>query len=414
MTITDDTLDAANRRLVAQLADNGALDPAWADIFTRVPRHLFVPDRIWKNPAWIDRASNAYDWLAEVYGDEPVITQINDGDPGASGFGMPTSSTSMPTVVANMLTYLDLPDTSDGRGTGGTGADGTRVLEVGTGTGWNAALMSARVGEQNVTSVEIDWTVATRARAALNEAGWHPNVVIGDGTLGHTGGAPYDRVIATVAAQRVPYDWVDQTRTGGKILALVGNLFDSTTAFALDVHDDGTASGHAVDPKLGFMWLRDQRPPSLRTPAFRARHTRTTTGINPDALSWDNVNAKFAVGLHMPDVQTLWIDADDDPAWPGGVGGDGEDFEFWLLADGGSWAHVDVLDGATTHLVYQHGPRRLWDEAAAAYQWWLDEGSPQATRFGLTVTPVGQRFWLDHPSNTVPAEAEGHPCFSPA
>lgn len=408
MTITDDTLDAANRRLVAQLADDGTLPSAWADIFTRVPRHRFVPDRIWVDGVWIDRASNAYDWLAQVYGDEPVVTQINDGAPGNHGLGIPTSSTSMPTVVANMLTYLDLPDISD------AGADGagTRVLEVGTGTGWNAALMSARVGEQNVTSVEIDWAVATRARAALDAAGWHPHVVIGDGTLGHAAGAPYDRVVATVAAQRLPYAWVSQTRTGGTILALLGNLFDNTTAFALTVHGDGTASGHAVDANLGFMWLRDQRPPPLRTPAFRARYTRTSTTINPEALSWKNIDPKFAVGLHLPDVQTFFIDADDDPAYPGGGC---EDFEFWMVADG-SWAHVDHLDGAVTHPVYQRGPRRLWDEAEAAYRWWLDEASPEATRFGLTVTPDGQYLWLDDPANPVPAvppDAEEHPCFSP-
>ncbi|MFJ7248085.1 hypothetical protein ACIQWA_26125 [Kitasatospora sp. NPDC098652] len=67
--------------------------------------------------------------------------------------------------------------------------------------------------------------------------------------------------------------------------------------------------------------------------------------------------------------------------------------------DGGSWAAVDWdgTRGAERYTVWQHGPRRLWEEVEGAYRWWLENGRPGPERFGLTVTPDGQWVWLDKP-----------------
>jgi protein-L-isoaspartate O-methyltransferase len=98
-------------------------------------------------------------------------------------------------------------------------ADGMRVLEIGTGTGWNAALLAHRLGHAAVTSVEIDPDITRQAAQALTAIGHTPKVVCADGSLGYPMDAPYDRVIATCAVSTVPYAWVAQTRPGGMILA---------------------------------------------------------------------------------------------------------------------------------------------------------------------------------------------------
>jgi hypothetical protein len=74
-------------------------------------------------------------------------------------------------------------------------------------------------------------------------------------------------------------------------------------------------------------------------------------------------------------------------------------------ADSGSWA--TVTSGTDEHEVRHDGPRRLWEELAAVHRWWIDAGRPGYSRFGVTVGPEGQTFWLDTPDNvmSMPASA---------
>ncbi|MFD5032492.1 hypothetical protein ACFWM0_19050 [Streptomyces sp. NPDC058405] len=72
---------------------------------------------------------------------------------------------------------------------------------------------------------------------------------------------------------------------------------------------------------------------------------------------------------------------------------------FYGLSDR-SWACVMFRDGESEAAVWQSGPRRLWDEVEDAYRWWVDRGEPEHTRFGLTVTPDGQRAWIDSPAES--------------
>lgn len=103
-------------------------------------------------------------WLRLAYETgEGLATQIDDGTPGP---GLPTSSASGPVIVAVMLAALDA-------------REGHQVLEIGTGTGYNAALLAHRLGAERVASVEIDPEVAVRARKALAGAGY------GGGSGGH-------------------------------------------------------------------------------------------------------------------------------------------------------------------------------------------------------------------------------------
>ncbi|MEU6942781.1 methyltransferase, partial [Streptomyces rubiginosohelvolus] len=92
-------------------------------------------------------------WLRHAYADTAVVTQVNDGAAaGAAGERWASCSASAPSIVFRMLDMLDL-------------RAGHRVLEIGTGTGWNAALVAHRLGAGRVVSVEVDPVLAMRAEA---------------------------------------------------------------------------------------------------------------------------------------------------------------------------------------------------------------------------------------------------------
>ncbi len=135
---------------------------------------------------------------------------------------------------------------------------GQRVLEIGAGTGYNAALLAHLVGDEGrVTSVELDADVAVAARRALVSAGVPVRVEVGDGAAGWPPAAPVDAVIATASTQVVPRAWFDQLRPGG---TLVVPLRLSPVVFWLQAVAAFRKVRHGFDPVAitggGFMALR--------------------------------------------------------------------------------------------------------------------------------------------------------------
>ncbi|GAB3990528.1 methyltransferase domain-containing protein [Actinoallomurus acanthiterrae] len=351
--------------------------------FLATPRHLFVPGVVWDDAdggvlSPRRRDADPAAWLTTVYTDEAIVTQVDDGATPDTGTGRRiTSSISKPSIVATMLGHLEVEY-------------GMRVLEIGAGTGWNAALLAHVVGEANVTTIEVDGDLAERAREILARVGVSALVVTGDGAGGYAPGEPYDRVIATASVRAVPYQWVAQTRPGGVILVPWGNAYDNGALVRLTVDGHGAAYGPFVDNTVAFMWLRAQRAPRPAVPADLAGAAESATTLHPDAVAFDDCDAAFAVGLRVPDVTTRFQDADDGS----------DDLTFWALS-GPSWARVDVADGAVTHRVWQRGPRSLWTEIESAYRWWDETGRPPTGRFGLGVTPDRRYVYLDSPGNPV-------------
>ncbi|MDA0567710.1 methyltransferase domain-containing protein [Streptomonospora sp. S1-112] len=376
------------RELQARLARG--VPPEWRAAFLAVPRHEFIPETVWireeGKPVPVRRSDSPEKWLAVCYTDEPIAVQLDDGD--GSGRGYVSSSASMPGVVALMLEAAEL-------------SPGVRVLEIGTGTGFNAALVATRVGAENVTTVEIDPGLAVAARTALTSAGWPVEVVIGDGTTGYAANAPYDRILSTAAVHAVPRPWIEQTAPGGKVVTPWATAFHSGALLRLRVADDGTASGR-FDGDAGFMWVRGQRTPHGSVEdRVRPEHdfTETVTGLHPYGPVGD-FSASFAIGLRVPGMTSTLVHDDDDPAT--------RRYTVYLMDPGsGSWASWRILpEGAKNpeypeYTVRQHGPRRLFDELDRAHRWWREAGSPEYTRFGLTTTPEGQSVWLDDPANVV-------------
>ncbi|MET7637841.1 methyltransferase domain-containing protein [Streptomyces sp. NPDC005438] len=228
--------------LARTLQAEGALsDPAWREAFARVPRELFVPcyhvatasgyERRWRyHPDPLERQR----WRAGVYQDVPLATRLLDGEL--------VSSSSQPSLMAHMLHALRVTGES-------------RVLEIGTGPGYNAALLSHRLGEERVVTVDLCPEITAAARTHLAEAGYHPRVVTADGARGCPEHAPYDRVIATCGLDRVPPAWPAQCVPGARILAPVANGL-----LALSVDDRGGAQGTFLSTPAFFVPLRGGTP----------------------------------------------------------------------------------------------------------------------------------------------------------
>lgn len=174
--------------LVEDLRRRGTISSdAIACAFATVPRELFVPDVV--------RSQG----IEAVYRDEALVTKRHPN-------GMPLSSSSQPGLMATMLELLDVQP-------------GQRVLEVGAGTGYNAALLAVLVGPAGrVTTVDVDGQLARRARRALRDGGYRVSVTVGDGREGVAANAPYDRIIVTAAADRVPRAWLEQLTDGGRLV----------------------------------------------------------------------------------------------------------------------------------------------------------------------------------------------------
>lgn len=373
-----------------ELIASGHLSPDWRPSFLAVSREAFIPDTIWRPDTTktgpdlvaVHREEHPEKWQELVDGDDAVITQVDDGHPVGGDVGdLITSSASMPQVVALMLKHLDI------RG-------GERVLEIGTGTGWNAALLAHRLGSDRVVSIEIDPDLAATARKALVDAGFGAvRVIAGDGALGYPANAPYDRVIATVACRHIPYEWVAQTRPGGRIVAPSWALDYHGLLIALTVAEDGTATGHAVD-HVSFMRMRNQRI-DPRYNVFKSTieeendATVTETSIHPaEVASGDYaLGAIIAIGTRVRNCQMDYFPSKKPNSHDGTL----------RLVDhnSGSWARLYYRhDDGAPYPVHQYGPRKLWNEVEAAHAWWVGHGRPDADRWQFTVTPQAQRIEL--------------------
>jgi protein-L-isoaspartate(D-aspartate) O-methyltransferase len=201
--------------MVEMLKQEGAItDPAVDAAFRGIPRHLFLDAFYLREqttpPHWKLIEPSALDpeeWCQLVYADEPRITRLNE-------IGNPTSSSSAPAIMAKMLEVATL-------------ASGQRVLEIGTGTGYNVALLSFLVSNPAlVTTIELEDGLVKLARSRLSRVvGSGVYIIAGDGFLGYPPNAPYDRILATASTQRIPLAWLDQLREGGIIaMHLQGHL----------------------------------------------------------------------------------------------------------------------------------------------------------------------------------------------
>ena len=266
--------DRLRHALMDALKAGGSVRSACVEAALRaVPRHLFIPG----TP------------LNVAYANEVVLTKRADDS-------TPISSASQPSIVARMLEQLKVEP-------------GNRVLEIGAGTGYNAALLSHLAGPGGqVTTIDVDEDITRGARATLQEADYpQVRVVLGDGALGCPDYAPYDRVIATVGAWDLPIAWLGQLAPAGRLvvpLRLRGSI-TRAIAFERDITAADLPRWRSVSSEMcSFMPLRggvSRRPGSLGPARLRRQRHR---GGPPRA----GCRRSSAVRRHQP---------------PGGAGVDG-------------------------------------------------------------------------------------------
>jgi protein-L-isoaspartate(D-aspartate) O-methyltransferase len=330
-----------NEQLIRQLESTGTLrDAAVAAAFRAVLRHRFLPDRP----------------LHEVYEDAAIMTKIGE-------HGAPVSSSSQPAIMAIMLQLLEL-------------RPGHRVLEIGAGTGYNAALLAHLVGPAGrVVSVDIDPDVAEQARAHLAAAAGpgQVDVVCADGAGGWPAAAPYDRVMVTAGADDLSPAWADQLVEEGRLVLPLALGGPGQQCAALVRHGRSLASERLC--LCGFMPLRGGMAPApaagdevaawLATEGRPTGHLIPPPDVRAGFEAWLGLVADGYVRTQLPSGEAAFglHDANGVALLPG----DGESQTVLVFGDG---------DGAAARLALAH---RAWTV-----------GRPALDRMRIAAHPAGE------------------------
>ncbi|SDZ44941.1 protein-L-isoaspartate(D-aspartate) O-methyltransferase [Saccharopolyspora shandongensis] len=363
--------------LADELESRGDLtDPAWKAAVAATPRHVFVPEVYEQdtNAEWRPVDVTSPSGLNRVYSPTTLVTALADRGTHSEGI----SSSTKPDLMVRMLEALDVHN-------------GHKVLEIGTGTGYNAGLLSHRLGDEQVFSVDLDAELVDPARDRLASIGLHPTLVTRDGAEGLQEHAPFDRIIATCSVPTMPRAWCEQLEDGGLLLADI-QLGVGAGNLALLRRDGDQLEGRFTDRWAAFMLIRhhNERPRMLHAPADAGARTRTTsTPPNP----WqDNRVVWFLAHLMgLPPGVRYGMRFDPDTRQP---------TAGTITAPDGSHAFVMLEPTPNgTWSVTETGPTPLWAAVERAQRQWREAGEPGWTRIGLTVTPDDQVVWIDQPTS---------------
>ncbi|WP_030897925.1 ATP-grasp peptide maturase system methyltransferase [Streptomyces sp. NRRL F-5126] len=377
----DRTAAGLRHELVEHLAAEGQVtDPEWRAAVQDVPRHEFAPrfyvmtdapgmtTYVPISPELVGTEA----WLRKVYSDETLITQfdgceIDWSDPQPIRGASPTSSSTLPSLVVQMLEALD----ADAEAT---------VTEYGTGTGYSSALMCHRFGAGQVTSVETDPGVAARARAALERCGYTPRLVVGNGLAGADRTDRAARTIATMGVRGIPWAWLRETQPGGLIVATLRGWLRSLGLVRLVVEDGQRATGRFLAGSAFMMARQQEAPANLgMLPGDDDGKVRETPH-GPEVLRMPD--SGFVAQLAMPNARTFDMPADDGALRTYVLDAANESFAI-LSRDGDGWT------------VREGGPVSLWGEVERSLALWHAAGAPTPTKFGVSVEPDRQRIWLE-------------------
>ncbi|SEG97164.1 protein-L-isoaspartate(D-aspartate) O-methyltransferase [Nonomuraea solani] len=347
--------------MVALLRERQAIAEPVAAAMLAVPRHVFVPGVA----------------PEDAYRDEPIVTKRDDE-------GRPISSSSQPAIMAIMLGQLGVEP-------------GHRVLEIGAGTGYNAALLARLAGPGGrVVSVDIDEDVAGQARRHLAAAGpLRAEVVCADGGLGWPDLAPYDRLIATVGVWDLAPAWLAQLGAGGRLVVPL-DLRGVQVSVAMERDGDHWVS-RSVAP-CGFMRMRGpyagtevtimlRRDPDLVLGLPWPREVGDVAAVLDTAPTDVAIGAEpaspFLAGMGV----SLWL-ALHEPRWCALAG---------KSAATGYAATAGIVEGDSIAVLAMEGPLaarghgpdggRLAEELAAHVRAWDEAGRPEATALRIEAHP---------------------------
>ncbi|MGW8374243.1 methyltransferase domain-containing protein [Streptomyces sp. ODS28] len=353
----------------------------WHRPLTTVPRHLFVP-RWWQweqqnsSGEWAyslrDGASDPEMWMRAAYDRyRSLTTRVGSqhADLAESGAVLPedwpTSSSTLPHLMVLMYRHAFLTDDS-------------RVLLT-CGSGYGTALVCARLGAAQVTSVDVDPYLVQIARERLAEAGYRPRLEVCD----LTGELPgeVDRIVSTVSVPAVPPSWLGALAPGGR---LVTTLSGTGLIVVADKTDDGGAAGHVAPEYAGFMNTRhgpDYPQPTehkeLWETAQHAEGESVTTGRYPLMYVPRTWEVRSTLELMHPGIIHRRSDDNDGLR------------TVYMLHEDGSWARAAASGTYELPTVHQGGPRRLWDELDRIRTWLVIDGDLPVNGASVRVDPDG-------------------------
>ncbi|MDQ0836087.1 protein-L-isoaspartate O-methyltransferase [Streptomyces achromogenes] len=351
-----------------------AVHPAspWQGPVLATPRHMCVPRWYAAGPGGWTPADGPADetvWAHAAYTDQTLVTRVGPvhADHAADGqavAGRPTSSSTLPSLVVSMLTHAQL-------------LEGQALLDVATGSGYSAALACARLGDDYVTTVDVDPYLTEAAADRLDSLGHHPGILTQDAGAELPG--EYDRIVSIVSVTRVPASWLRVLRPGGR---LVTTLAGTGLILTADTDEDGGAAGRVEWDRGAFMATRtsDDYPPQLDALFAQARErdgddvTQSPFPVLDVMQAWE---VWSMLSLTAPGIEHR-NGTDDD----GGR-------MTWMLHHDGSWARAHTQPGSRTMTVHQGGPRRLYTLLEGIRWRWIEHGELPVYGARVTVTPDG-------------------------
>ncbi|WP_327175749.1 protein-L-isoaspartate(D-aspartate) O-methyltransferase [Streptomyces sp. NBC_01335] len=356
--------------LAAEVAHPGS---DWWLPVASTPRHQFVERWFTAGPdGWtaVDGSDHDETWAAAAYSDTTLVTQIGPvhADHTRTGLtvtGHPTSSSTHPSLVVTMLRHGRL-------------TPGVRLLDLATGSGYSAALACHRLGDQLVTTLDVDPYLTLAAGDRLHRAGLHPQVVRADATTAALPGE-FDRIVSMVSVPRVPAQWLTALAPGGRLVTTIAGTGLIVTA---DKNRDGSASGRVEWDRAAFMKARSSTdyPPALDDLFITASREHGDVAVSPlpvlDVMqAWE---VWSMLTLTAPGIEHRTGTADDGSRMT------------WMLHPDGSWARARTEKGERTATVHQGGPRRLYDLLECVRWRWIEHGELPVYGAKVTISPDGE------------------------
>ncbi|MFI6030756.1 protein-L-isoaspartate O-methyltransferase [Amycolatopsis magusensis] len=360
-SFVDDHCGRERRALRTALAD-GDIDPAVANAFAAEPRDCYtgaytIPRRT--TPLRRDPENNPAQWLRDLYSPDTALELIHGRGPTA-----PVAAPSL-TTMATVLTLAGIHP-------------GHAVLEIGTGSGYTAALIRHLTATGPVRSLEPhpDWH--THAAAAL--AGRAETVHTTDLTLSHDDGPCVDRIIAWREPDHIPRGWLDRLTPGGRIVTVYGGAI---TVLTVDEHGHGHATFHqpAVVTALDA------------APRLHPHPTWNELAMLPEQVRPDHPGLRLMLRCLLPGVQ--WT-LDRAPGRGSHV----------ILTDPATQSNA-IISCSDPHAHHeQSGPLQLWTRMQRITEHWHTSGRPQPAVFTATFDPA-------RPTVTLTLHRDGQPVDLP-
>jgi protein-L-isoaspartate(D-aspartate) O-methyltransferase len=361
-----DLAEQANLVMVDRQIAEGAL---WSRpliaAFRATPRHRFL-DRVFQYQRKQDRWREVItrdpgpEELRVLYADHALITHLSP--PGRGEPQVPISSSSQPSLMAQMLEDLRL-------------MPGRRVLEIGAGTGYNAALLAHVVGPGLVTSIDVDRNVLSEAWDHLRAfAERRVQLKHADGRHGYAAGAPFDRIMVTAATPDLEPAWFDQLAAGGVLVAPL-----------------------MLAPGLAYVVQGSMSEDSYHGRLTRAAYFMPLRAEGETGVSLEEPGQAFGEGKTRPAPWSGWFDRKRPRAsWFGFI----QAIAFYGLLRGLQVHYQTLANGETTFGVSE-GTSACWlglqhwmthgrfgaDLGDGLWRAFLEAGGPRPTEFRLRASP---------------------------